>query len=90
VLALVHAELVTAYPVAGGSAGFPHDALGSLAGFTAASSPIADMILSRAHSRLSWAERLACNARPPTAGQVTIKLFGIPAGFATSLGQASA
>ncbi len=59
----------------------------------AASPPTADVILSRAqraHSRLSWAERLARNARPPTAGQVTIKLFGIPAGFATSLGQASA
>jgi hypothetical protein len=55
----------------------------------AASPPTADVILSRAqraHSRLSWAERLARNARPPTAGQVTIKLFGIPAGFATSLG----
>ena len=59
----------------------------------AASPPTADVILSRAqraHSRLSWAERLARNARPPTAGQVTIKLFGIPAGFATSLGYASA
>jgi hypothetical protein len=53
----------------------------------------ADVILSRAqraHSRLSWAVRLARNARPPTAEQVTIKLFAIPAGFATSLGQASA
>ncbi len=39
----------------------------------------ADMILSRAqraHARLSWAERLARNARDPTAGRVTIKLFG--------------
>ena len=35
VLALVHAELSAAYPVAGGSARFPHYAFGSLAGFTA-------------------------------------------------------
>jgi hypothetical protein len=59
----------------------------------AASPPTADVILSRAqraHSRLSWAQRLARNARPPMAGQVTIKLFGIPAGFATSLGLATA
>ena len=52
----------------------------------------ADVILSRAqraHSRLSWAERLARNGRVPTADQVTIKLFGIPAGFATSLGLAT-
>jgi hypothetical protein len=34
--------------------------------------------------------RLARNARPPTAGQVTIKLFGIPERFATSLGLATA
>ena len=53
----------------------------------------ADVILSRAqraHSRLSWEERLARNARPPTAGQVTIKLFGIPEAFAASLGLATA
>ena len=35
VLALVHAELSAAYPVAGGSARFPHYAFGGLAGFTA-------------------------------------------------------
>src|SRR5437868_15079008 len=35
-------------------------------------------------------ERLVGNARPPTAGQVTIKLFGIPAIFAVSLGLATA
>lgn len=35
VLALVHAELSAAYPVAGGSARFPHYAFGSMAGFTA-------------------------------------------------------
>ena len=58
-----------------------------------ARSPTAEVILSRAqraHSRLSWTERLARNARPAAAGQVTIKLFGIPAGFATSLGLATA
>jgi hypothetical protein len=57
-----------------------------------ASPSTADAILSRAqraHSRLSWAERLARNARPPTAGHVTIKLFGVPATFATSLGLAT-
>jgi len=35
VLALIHAELSTAYPVAGGSARFPHYAFGGLAGFAA-------------------------------------------------------
>jgi hypothetical protein len=44
----------------------------------------------RAHYRLSWQERLARNARPLTAGQVMIRLFGVPAGFATSLGLATA
>ena len=59
----------------------------------AASPPTADVILSRAqraHSRLSWAQRLARNARPATAGPVTIKLFGIPERFAASLGLATA
>ena len=59
----------------------------------AASPPTTDVILSRAqraHSRLSWAERLARNARPEIAGQVTIRLFGVPAAFATSLGLATA
>ncbi len=41
---------------------------------------------SRAHYRLSWAERLARNARLPTASQVMIRLFGVPEDFATSLG----
>lgn len=48
-----------------------------------------DVIFSRAqraHSRLCWAERLARNARPATAGRVTIKLFGVPEGFASLLG----
>ena len=58
-----------------------------------ASPPAVDAILSRAqraHSRLSWEERLARNARPPTAGYVTIKLFGISASVAASLGLAAA
>ncbi len=58
----------------------------------AASPRTADVILSRAqraHSRLSWAERLARNARVPTASQVTIRLFGVPESFATSLGLAT-
>jgi hypothetical protein len=40
----------------------------------------------RAHWRLSWAERLARNARRSTAPSVSIKLFGIPDAFATALG----
>ncbi len=40
----------------------------------------------RAHYRLCWQERLVRNARPLTAGQVTIKLFGVPEAFATLLG----
>jgi len=59
----------------------------------AALSGTADVILSRAqraHSRLSWEERLARNARPESAGRVTIRLFGIPEGFAISLGLATA
>src|SRR5581483_2310403 len=58
----------------------------------AASPPTADAILSRAqraHSRLSWARRLARNARPETSGQVAITLLGIPATFAASLGFAA-
>ncbi len=39
----------------------------------------------RVHSRLSWETRLARNARLPTAGHVTIRLFGVPDGFAASL-----
>src|SRR5438094_8814687 len=45
-----------------------------------------EVILSRAqraHARLSWAERVARNARGPTAGQVTIRLFAVPEAFAT-------
>ncbi len=40
----------------------------------------------RAHSRLSWQERLVRNARAPTAPQPTIKLFGVPEAFAAFLG----
>ena len=48
----------------------------------------AEVILSRAqraHSRLSWTQRLARNARVSTASLVTIRLFGVPEGFATLL-----
>jgi hypothetical protein len=44
----------------------------------------------RAHYRLDFQERLARNARGPTASRVTIRLFGIPEVFATSLGLAMA
>jgi hypothetical protein len=44
----------------------------------------------RAHYRLSWQERLARNARSLRAGRVTIRLFGVPEGFATALGLAMA
>ncbi len=44
----------------------------------------------RAHYRLSFQERLARNARAPTASRVTIRLFGATFGFATSLGEAPA
>ncbi|GHO58207.1 hypothetical protein [Ktedonobacter robiniae] len=53
----------------------------------------AEAILSRAqraHYRLPWQERLARNARVSIAGQVTIRLFGVPESFATSLGLATA
>jgi hypothetical protein len=53
----------------------------------------AEVILSRAqraHSRLSWQERLARNARVSTTGQVMIRLFGVPQRFAAFLGLATA
>jgi hypothetical protein len=65
----------------------------SLSPPTAASPPIASVILSRAqraHSRLCWTERLVRNERSQTSGKVTIKLFGVPTAFATSLGLATA
>jgi hypothetical protein len=40
----------------------------------------------RAHYRLSFQERLARNARAPTAGQIILKLFGVPKAFAAFLG----
>lgn len=65
----------------------------SLSSPAAPSLPAADGILSRAqraHSRLSWVDRAARNARSSTAGQVSIRLFGIPESFAASLGLATA
>ncbi len=44
----------------------------------------------RAHYRLDWSERLARNARIPTASRVTIRLFGVPESFAIFLGLARA
>lgn len=52
-----------------------------------------EVILSRAqraHYRLSEAERLARNARAPTASRPIITLFGVPDAFATWLGLATA
>jgi len=40
----------------------------------------------RAHYRLSFAERLARNARASTAGHIMIQLFGVPDAFSTFLG----
>ena len=40
----------------------------------------------RAHYRLPWEVRLACNACAPTTSLFTITLFGMPAAFATFLG----
>ncbi len=40
----------------------------------------------RARSRLSWTERLARNARAPTAPQPTLQLYGVPDAFAVFLG----
>jgi hypothetical protein len=53
------------------------------------SPPLSPPILSRAqraHYRLTFRERLARNARVPTAGLVKIQLFGVPDAFATFLG----
>jgi hypothetical protein len=61
----------------------------SLSPPTAASPAQAEVILSRGqrtHSRLSWAARLARNARSEASGQVTIKLFGIPEDCTESIG----
>jgi hypothetical protein len=40
----------------------------------------------RAHWRLSWEERLARNARPPTAPTLSITLYGLPVTFVQSFG----
>jgi len=40
----------------------------------------------RAHSRLSFAERLARNVRAPTARRITLQLFGVPDAFSSFLG----
>ena len=44
----------------------------------------------RAHSRVSWDERLARNARAEAAERITLTLFGIPERVATFLGLATA
>jgi hypothetical protein len=44
----------------------------------------------RAHYRLTFPERLARNARPPTAGQVRLTLFGVPDSLAAFLACQSA
>jgi hypothetical protein len=56
------------------------------------SDPLPDVLsrAQRAHSRLTFPERLARNRRAPTAPQLTITLFGVPASFAASLGGAAA
>lgn len=51
-----------------------------------ASSPPMLSRAKRAHYRLSWEERLACNACASTAARCTITLFGVPEGFAALLG----
>ena len=63
----------------------------SLAG-SASATPVvlhASFPAERAHTRLSWQERLARNARVSTSEQVTIRLFGVPEAVATSLGLAT-
>jgi hypothetical protein len=58
-----------------------------------ASPDLAPVLLSRAqraHYRLDFSERLARNVRVLTASQVTIRRFGVPEDFATSLGLATA
>jgi len=44
-------------------------------------SPPLETRAQRAHWRLSWAERLARNARPPTSPTIEIVLHGLPAPF---------
>jgi hypothetical protein len=40
----------------------------------------------RAHWRLSWQQRLACNARPASAPLLTVTIHGLPAAFARYIG----
>jgi hypothetical protein len=40
----------------------------------------------RAHWRLSWEQRLACNARPSDSSLLTVTLHGLPAIFVQSFG----
>jgi hypothetical protein len=53
---------------------------------TGASSPPTISRAQRAHSRLSWDERLARTARTEAAERITLTLFGIPDRLATFLG----
>jgi len=53
---------------------------------TVASSPPTISRAERAHYRLSWAERLARNARSDQADRITLTLFGIPERVAAFLG----
>ncbi len=43
----------------------------------------------RAHWRMSWAQRLACNATKPSGPSMQLHLFGIPSAFARSVGLAA-
>jgi hypothetical protein len=67
--------------------------MGSENGLSSAPSIVSPPPLSRAqraHTRLSWHERLARNARVSPSEQMTIRLFGVPEAFAVSLGFAVA
>src|SRR5262249_45647397 len=56
----------------------------------AAPSPAIFSRAQRAHSRLSFAERLARNAWSSSIGQLTITLFGMPEAFSVFLGLSTA
>jgi len=58
-------------------------------GSDVATSPVTPALLSRAeraHTRLSWDQRLVRNARAPSEVKPTITLFGVPDAFAALLG----
>jgi hypothetical protein len=61
-------------------------------GLSASTDPVSASLsrAQRAHYRLNWSLRLARNARVPTAGRITLKLFGIPEAVTASLGLATA